>query len=222
MKTINVNLYTYAELDKEAQQKAREHFNGINTDYSWWEGDYDDFVSVCNTIGIHINAEQISFSGFWSQGDGSSFAAFVDTLAMIKAVSVQAWKAYAPTLELNLEPCPCSKRILALMEKGTIEVDISIERPHRGYWLKHHFDYSWEKVGQAYPNIEKEIGKLEEWASFVLEQMNRYLYYSLQTSYEYLISEQAIAETIESNNYQFTSDGTYADWLMKLEEARTK
>lgn len=217
MKTINVILHTYAELDKEAQQRARGHFSDINTDYKWWDTDYDHFISICNSIGIHTSPPQISFSGFWSQGDGSTFAATIDTIAFIKGIAAQAWKEYAPTLEPDITPCPCNKRVIALIEKEIIEVTIATERPNRGYWIKCKFDSYWKATERTYTNIEKELECLEQWASRTLEQLNRYLYRTLQETYEYLISDKAIAETIEGNGYLFTSDGTHADWLLRLE-----
>jgi len=217
MKTVNINLHTYAELDKEAQQKARKHFSDINTDYNWWDTDYEDFVSICNTIGIHTTPQQISFSGFWSQGDGSTFAATIDTLPFIKGIVTQAWKDYAPTLELNITPCPCDRRVMALIESKVIDISITTERPHRGYWLKCHFDSDWATTERTHPLIEKELEQLERWTISVLEQLNRHLYRSLQETYEYLISDKAIEETIEANGYLFTSDGTHADWLLALE-----
>lgn len=217
MKTINVNLHSYAELDTDAQQKARVRFSEINTDYSWWDTDYEDFVNICETIAIHTTPQQISFSGFWSQGDGSTFEATIDTLPFIKAITAQAWKAYAPTLELNITQCPCHTRVMALIESNVIDIRITTERPHTGYWLKCHFESDWATTERVHPHIEKELERLEQWTSSVLEQLNRYLYGNLQETYEYLTSDEAIGEAIESNEYLFTSDGTYADWLLRLE-----
>lgn len=96
MKTINITLYSFSELEKEAQEKATELFRDVNTDYNWWESKYDDFIGICSSIGIRTSPQEISFRGFYSQGDGSCFVSTIDTLEFIKGISEQAWKSYAP------------------------------------------------------------------------------------------------------------------------------
>lgn len=55
MRTIEIKLYKFDELSKEAQQKAIESLFDINIDYNWWEGVYED----AKNIGIKINSFDI-------------------------------------------------------------------------------------------------------------------------------------------------------------------
>ncbi|MGV3766778.1 MAG: hypothetical protein ACO1NW_11675 [Chitinophagaceae bacterium] len=216
MKTIQVHLYTYWELDKQAQQQAREHFSEIHTGDHWWDTDYDDFVNICHTIGIHTTPQQINFSGFWSQGDGSTFAASVDILPFIQGIAAQAWKAYAPALETDIPPCPCDTRLVRLIEREIVTVNLKTVKPRRGYWLEVQFDISYGDTIRPHPRIEAAAGELEQWASRTLEQLNRFLYTRLQETYEYLAGDEAIAAALTANGYLFTADGTAADWLLAL------
>jgi hypothetical protein len=50
MKTINLNLYQFDELDASAQQKAVNQLQSTNVDYNWWDFIYDD----AETIGLKI------------------------------------------------------------------------------------------------------------------------------------------------------------------------
>jgi len=50
MKTIELNLYTFKELSKEAQQKAIEDNRYFNVDHEWWNCTYDD----ASTIGLEV------------------------------------------------------------------------------------------------------------------------------------------------------------------------
>jgi len=50
MKTIELNLYTFKELSKEAQQKAIEDHRYFNVDHEWWNCTYDDMENIGATI----------------------------------------------------------------------------------------------------------------------------------------------------------------------------
>jgi len=59
----------FTEHQKKLIEAHREHA----TDYHWWNETYDDFIAVARAFGIRTERDMISFSGFWSQGDGASF-----------------------------------------------------------------------------------------------------------------------------------------------------
>lgn len=42
MKTIEIKLYSFEELSKEAQTKVLEKYSDINVDYDWWDSTYED------------------------------------------------------------------------------------------------------------------------------------------------------------------------------------
>jgi len=77
--TKEVTLYTFKELVdlekvgtlKRACERARAWLQEGQTDHDWWDHTYDTWKSALAQIGFD-NAD-ISFSGFWSQGDGASF-----------------------------------------------------------------------------------------------------------------------------------------------------
>jgi hypothetical protein len=51
MKTIEITLYKFEELSKEAQQKAIENNYDFNVSHDWWNCTYDDALN----IGLEIN-----------------------------------------------------------------------------------------------------------------------------------------------------------------------
>lgn len=66
-----------------------EQHHDINVEYEWWDSTYDDFVRICEILGITLDTRAhrtmgggtvhrplINFSGFWSQGDGASWSGF--------------------------------------------------------------------------------------------------------------------------------------------------
>lgn len=220
MKTINVTLYAFSELEKQAQENVLDHFRDCNTHHDWWKDQYDGFVSICSQIGITTSPQEIFFNGFSSQGSGSTFASTIDILQLIKGVTEESWRQHAPTLKLNFPPFPFDKRILRLIEKGEIEISIRTKIPKRGCWLLYFSENELINHSKMYPNIEHELEKLEDWTEQSLEILNTHLYENLNNHYKYLTSDKMVQQTIEATEYHFTSNGKHADWLIELTEPK--
>lgn len=58
-----------------------EKHRDCHTFYEWWEGEYECFIESMAEIGIEVQADNIFFSGFCSQGDGAAFKGAVDDWA---------------------------------------------------------------------------------------------------------------------------------------------
>lgn len=217
MQTVNITLYQFSELEQEARQKALDKDRYINVEYfDWYEFTFDDFCTICETIGITIDSNKIGFSGFYAQGDGSTFDATVNIIAFIKAVSNSAWKQYAPDLELAISYPPVSSRIINLIENGTIDCALSTKRTrYNNLQVDTDFNYSYNRCDN-YNRIDSQLELLEKWAEHSLKAINRYLYQSLQEQYETLTGDTAVRETIESNEYVFTADGKRANRLLEI------
>lgn len=87
MKIVHTEVFTIDELSDKAKEKAREWYTE-GLDYNWWEAVYEDARNIGNILGF-FNME-INFSGFWSQGDGASFAAtWSPPKAPVKAIKAE-------------------------------------------------------------------------------------------------------------------------------------
>lgn len=220
MKEITLSIYGIEELTPEAQEKAFENDRYINVEFNdWYDFQYLYFDGVCESIGIEIPVDGIAFSGFYSQGDGSTFECELDLEQFLDGIVNKPWKVFAHDVELDFTPCPCDRRVLALLRKGSIEHSHYTEKPTRGYWinLKSEYDYR-----GSFPNIENELSKLDDWITQGLECLNKHLYETLQNEYEYQVSYEAIKETFISNDNVFTVDGRKADHLLELVEKDTE
>lgn len=216
MKEITLCLYGIEELNPELQETAFEKNRYINVGFNdWYDLQYLDFDGVCESIGIEIPLNGIAFSGFHSQGDGSTFECKMDLEQFLDGIINKPWKVFAHDVELDFTPCPCDRRVLALLRKGSIGYRHYTEIPTRGYYinLKSEYDYS-----GSFTNIENELSKLDDWITRGLECLNKHLYESLQNEYEYQISNEAIKETFISFSTLFTGDGSKADHLLELIE----
>lgn len=210
MKKIAVKLYKFTELSKDAKQKAIEQFHDINVDYSWWEFVYDDFKTLASYFGVSVDLKKTYFTGFYHQGQGSSYTADVDVLKMINCLKNKSWKEYTPNEEINLLDVNINSRIVTLIQNGIIDVWAQVSTANRESSIRVGFDanYTYNNCNN-YDRIEFELSKLENIVSDVCEELNHLLFKNLREEYEYQVSKEAIEESIITNEYYFAKDGRF-------------
>jgi len=217
MKTITLKLYSFNELDKNAKEKALTTYRDFNVEFDWWDDEFEDFIRLCAYMGIAVTKDSIKFRGFWSQGDGSGFSASVDIPKLISALTNEAWKDYAPQQEFAFPTVQIDRRVLALVANHILSSEPQIICRSRYYGIVVDLGISEVvKDGKTHDNIFEELDKLEEWLRSVAEELNRYLYQTLEKQYEYLTSDSAVKLTMLTNGYLFTADGRSAHHLQKL------
>ena len=191
--TKKTKVYPFAELTDDAKQTALEQLADINVDHEWWY-DFEDKKEVAKLMGIDI--DNIYFSGFSSQGDG---ACFEGNYAYNKN-SVKLVMDYAP---LDTELHRIVKALQAVQKTAFYGITASVNQSGH-YSHKYCTDISVdmpESIGQ------EKFTEIEDTVVELLRDYMDWIYKQLQTEYEYLTSEEAIIETIEANDYEFTADG---------------
>jgi len=223
MKTIKLELYNFKELDKEAKQKALTTYQDLNIGFDWWDDEFEDFIELCSYLGITVNKDSINFSGFYSQGDGSSFSALADIPRLVQAIHKEAWKVYAPMQYFAFAVPQVDRRVMALVTDGLLPGEPQIIGRSRQYGVVTDLGISEVvKDGKTHGNIFEELDKLEEWLRSVAEILNSYLYKSLEKQYEFLTSDTAVTESLLTNEYVFTADGRSANHLVELNKLTVK
>lgn len=218
MKRISINLYSIDELNREAQELVFENYPHFNVECgAWYDCEYYHFTEIAKAVGVDMHEDGIYFSGFYSQGSGSTFKSRIDAEKFIEGIKQKKWKEEAPTLEFDFAPCPCDKRVIALIINGTIDCSWHTDIPNRGYWLDFTLDYYWSsEYNRDILNIESELEKLDDWVKEILNSFNRHLYKLLEQEYEYQTSSEALKQTFAVSEYLFTEDGRMADRLLNL------
>jgi len=216
MKTIQLNLYGFKELDEKAKEKALEHFRDTNTYHEWWDFVYDDFITITADLGVYVEKHTIGFSGFYSQGDGCGFSATVDRKTLLDGIASKAWQAYMSNHELDLSPPAIDGRVLKLVVNKVIELEPRIIKRNRCYAVIADLGGYPAEETKNHDLVYGEIDNLEKWLEAVAVVLNRFLYQSLQDEYEYLTSYATVADAVEANAYLFTADGKFANHLDKL------
>jgi hypothetical protein len=218
MKTITLSLYQFDEFGKEAKQKALTTYKELNVDFDWWDTYYEDFIQLCAYLGITVDKNSIKFEGFYSQGDGSAFSATVDLAKLKEAAESQAWKAYAPKQEFDFKGLNIERRVMALIANGILQEEIKVIARYRSYGIVVDLGIYIVNESKDHNNIFDALENAEAWLRDIATKLNRYLYQSLQNQFEYLTSDEAIAEIVKANEYLFTADGRSANYLDKLSQ----
>jgi hypothetical protein len=197
MKTIQVNVYSFAELDPKAQAKVLDKFR------EWASGDFDgsytlDYYKTEKATERCFEIKDIFWSGFGSQGDGASWKG---------AVKVIPW------LEKNQPDNPLLKYREAFEEYCT---EIRIGQEGHYYHSNTMFlpeddlgsvlDFIFEREGAT----EKAELLIKDLRAAILKDAKDFaweIYNNLQEEYEYQTSDECIKENIELNEREFFADG---------------
>ena len=201
MRTITktINLYQYSELSEKAKEKVLSDLHNINTDYDWYDFIFDDFMEKCENLGITVKYSDIEFSGFWSQGDGACFTTnFIDIRKIIEVLKIEFRNDFLKNLFIDYFD---TYKIIKLSNYYSHEYTVAV---HYEDEFNYNHGGSYKRIADYLESKGEEIeNKLES----LKNQLCSKLYSDLQEEYEYLTSEEAIIETIEANEYEFTEEG---------------
>ena len=187
MKTVSVDLYTFDELSDKAKERAREWFR---VDYP----DSDIFSEPVYNMAreafafFGVDASDIAFSGFWSQGDGASFT------GEFRASLI------SPAADLAAE-FPTHKTLHGLHARLTTvghPDDSRVNITRSGHYVHSHT-----------MNIDADEYSRDDERELlsILRGLADWLYRLLESEYDYLVSDECVDESIISNGYHFTIDG---------------
>jgi hypothetical protein len=214
--------YSFEELSPEAKTNALEEMRDINTEYQGWhEPIIEDFEERMKELGV--DGVVVSYSGFYSQGDGASFTGDVfDTKTfMSKALGLKdtEWLDMGEDEKPEDEESRLRADLLDIgfdtREKLTPDnFVIKIER------LSNRYSHENTIEGKVYiedipESIEDEIpsqtieDEIEEKVTNWARSESKDLYRNLERYYDELRSDESVEETIIENDYKFDKDGSF-------------
>jgi hypothetical protein len=185
MQTITIKTYSFKELKDEARQKALEKFRDINVDYDdWSEPVIEDWKEKLGNLGF-VNPE-IEYSGFWSQGDGACFMAGVD---------IEKW----------LKSHKLAGKFKALFNASEL-VNIAVVKTDHHYSHENSIGVNVESWGNN-EKVQEQIGAIEGQIKDEARELSRGIYKDLEAYFTELTEDEAVIDTIEANDYQFSEFG---------------
>jgi len=213
--TKTITLYQFAELSDKAKEKARDwlrELEAIDFDPYW-----EQYETAAKLLGIELDAREIGrthagkaiyrsdirYSGFYSQGDGASF---VGRYSFAPDCSKAIRKEFPKDETLHkiadqLTVLATARRLL-----GLPSITAKIEQSDSHYYHKYTMRLDCEDADGE--GVREED---EETLSELMRDFAQWIYDGLQEDYDYRLSDEALDETMEANEYTFTEDGKRED-----------
>lgn len=206
MRTIETNVYKFDELSDAAKERARDWFREASA------GDtpdcaLDDAVTIAALMGIEIerrhwtnshgfkgSSPEISYCAGHVQGDG---AAFTGRYRYRKG-AVKAVREYAPQ---DAELRRIAEALQDVQKRNFYQLTARMSEGRRGLWTTAEVE---RYDGAAMTDgAEDEISELmRDFAAWIYDQ--------LIAEVDYQSSDEAVDESIEANEYEFTEQGNRA------------
>lgn len=208
MKQYTINTYEFDELSDEAKEKAIQEMLDINVGgFDWWEFTLDDRKEELQEMGID-NAD-ISFSGFWSQGDGASFTTIrIDLIKLIDSLGLETAfiDLYTAILCGNID---YTARINRIDNHYSHAYTAKLVLDDFNYFNDDLYEEDEDAYYEQYRYYEDLFDKLEKELEYWRIDYCRKIYRQLEDEFTYLTSEEVVIETIRANQYEFNEDGTF-------------
>lgn len=200
MREKTITVYKFSELTPTVQERVLDKMRDWQVDdYNWYESEIDYWKEKLDLIGFE-NAE-IAFSGFYSQGDGASFTADINSEKIFNTLAYCA-KRYDDALTIYL----AEKLYQNDGFKMTMKQTNSRYSHERTVSVNIDIDYRY-RDNRFWTNIMTDF---EYMLDMYRIDLCHAIYKSLETGYEHLTSDESIIEMIKTNEYEFTIDGKFA------------
>lgn len=193
MRTETIEVFQFDELSDSAKEKAREWYREASAQDEWWDCVTDDAKTIGALMGWDI--DEVYFSGFWSRGDGDCF---IGRMGYAKGCA-KAVKDYAP---VDTELHRIAAEWQALQARHVYKVDAKVtKRDHR---YAHENTVSFD----VYRDGADATGELEDAVKEIGRDFMRWCYAQLEKEYEWLNADEQVDESIRTNEYEFTANGS--------------
>ena len=194
--TQTIPVYTWSELSDQVKDKLRYEY----LEPDWWDTTYDDFVAVATKLGFDVCRKDLAFSGFASQGDGASFKGYWEA----SKLNVDALFEYAPD---DTELHKIAYEFAGLVKEYGHGLQCHVSRmPSR---------YSHDKTMWCHGSWQGCGGDLgpdtDDLLTDYSQRLARWLYASLETDYDYYLSDEKIGDICDGEGWEFHADGHVFD-----------
>lgn len=204
--TIEKKIFSLDDVlkDEKLKEKVLKKNSGINVDfYQWYGCVVEEWQEKLEKFGF-VNPD-ISFSGFWNQGDGASFTS--------ENIYVDAFLSYFGDEIFSRREIDFINRLM----KDYDLFSFAVKRKNFHYChektvsvTSDEYLYHFSGKKRLFNFLENSFTKIENLIAEKVEEFSRKIYRELEKEYDYLTSEEAIIETISANDHEFTEDGAIA------------
>ena len=210
MREITLQVYKFSELSEQAKERAREWYRQAEAELFGAHGElWEPAETAAKLLGITFDTHEVKlikgtrtepkiwWSGFSSQGDGASWVGRYE----YRRGCVRAIVKEFPT---DVELRRITKLLAELQARNGYKLSATITQRRDAYVHSGTMDAEVLKGEEiATPEIAEEVlGLMRHFADWI--------YSGLREQYEYRMSDEAVDESIEANEYEFYQDGRRA------------
>ena len=185
--------------------KMLEKHRHINVEHDWYDYEYQSFREDMKAKGIDV--VRMYFSGFWLQGDGACFEGgfddvrlFIDShfkdtdYPMIRKLLDEGGSV---VINCNHSGHYCHENCTSFsFDADTLENVMSIPT-----------DFHQQVVESMDEKLSMEVGEFETASIEIFKSHMRDLYRRLEAEYDYLTSDEAVAEAVIANDLNDEDEG---------------
>jgi len=178
----------------------------FNVHHDWWDAVYYDFSEICDILGIELDDREPSFSGFWSQGSGASWTGRYRAQGLGPKYTVKHTAEIAPAK--IRERAPKDVRLhriadeLCFLSQLYGATYVKVGRSNSCYVHSSTMQIDEWEFYEDEKNDDVPLDIVEHVSNTLLEMFTDladWLYEALQSEYEHLTSDEAVAEALEAN-----------------------
>lgn len=179
--------------------EVMERYRDINVDHDWWDCTYDYWKSRLERMGL--TDVEINFSGFWSQGDGASFTANINSYNLKKFIRVHGLRdRYRATYEMAKKRVMWGSACRYSSSHYYHECSVYFESDMEScQWDEDSDDLRDAMLHQFWYQADLERRDFDGEVQEILRGYMQDIYHALEEEYECLTSDEAVAEAIEAN-----------------------
>ncbi len=206
---IETTVYTINELSDAAKENARVWYRHRGLHDEWYDFVYEDFETICGILGVTLatcpvrlygggtrEKPRISWTGFWSPGDGASYeGSYCHARGSRKAI-----RKHAPKDE---ELHRIADVLHDAQRRNFFQLGATVR--HRGRYC-HECSMAIE-VERDSSTWQPMTDGAEDAVIEALRDLARWLYRQLRSEYEHQTSDVTVDEALSVNRYAFTADG---------------
>lgn len=227
-KIIQTTVYTFRELKELAEkgkasstalERARQYLRDAITEGTWYDYPYDLWTQALEQVGFP-DAE-ISFSGFWCQGDGASFTCKrvnVPKLVEFFARPIEPQNRIEPdesgkenflpyvVHKLGGKPTTDEFRRLAMIA-DYLTCEVVRTNTYYSHENTCHLRVEMYLGNRDYPKLGRLLDEFEKTGEELRYKLSRVIYGELDAEYEGLTENESLEDFAEVNDCTFTLAG---------------
>lgn len=215
MRTIETKVYQFDELSDRAKERAADWYRETSSDdFIDFEAEsvLDDAARLGLMFGVNIRTKSVRpmngstrqkpnvyYSMFSSQGDGLSYAGYYHYVkGSVAAVEAEAPSTYDGKLQqANANLNTIVRGLQAIQRKHFYRIQATT---YHGRHLVTHIDV------ERNDGVEMSDVDIDTVKDLLLDFAN-WIHHQLEAQYDYVQSDEAVADTIRANEYEFDEEG---------------